>query len=218
MKKSALTILLLLSACEKDDAGNNVGIIDQIKIFLGLQKPELPVDDDRGEGQSRAIPPIQSTVSNGDWQGGDASSQDVPSNVEGPGQLMPEQGANTDIMPRVETESQSSEFSAVPNPSDEETKTQSDIPEAAPLPEQPVEIPSIEAPIDMGPTAETPPALVYGPDMPMDENIPAVQGDAEKNPEDVPPQDRSWSASGLDYGFPGEGVAENPDFSGLPNN
>lgn len=218
MKKSALTILLLLSACEKDDTGNNVSIIDQIKVFLGLQKPELLVEDDRGEGQSRAIPPIQSTVSNGDWQGGDVSSQEVPSNVEGPGQVMPEQGADTDMMPHVETESQPSESSVSPKPSDEEARTQSDIPEAAPVPDQPLEVPSIEAPIDMGPTAETPPALVYGPDMPVDENIPAVPGVAEKNPEDVSPQEKPWSASGLEYGFPSEGVAQNPDFSGLPNN
>lgn len=212
MKKSALTILLLLSACEKDDAGKNVGIIDQIKIFLGMSKPELPVEDDRGEGQSRTIPPIHSTVNNGDWQGGDLSSQEVPSNVEGPGQVIPEQSANTDLMP---AESQALESSITPNPSDEETKTQSDIPEAAPLPEQTVEAPSIEMPVE---TTETPPALVYGPDMPMDENIPAVPGVAEKNPEDMSPQDKPWSASGVEYGFPGEGAAQNPNSGDFPNN
>ena len=216
MKKSALTVLLLLTACQNEGSDKSKGILDRIKIFLGLAQPDLPIEDTRSEGRTRIIPEVQSSVSDGNWTGGELVSSDQSSVADGPGRIISESGYKTgDIEKPIERP-------VFPVEQNNEGKTSTDSPmvEAETMAEPALPKPVIpenttdaishqEDAVNPVTTGDMPP-LVYGPDMSADENTRSLSGVAEKNPMDVPPQDKPWSSAGLEYGFSSDGTARQP--------
>ena len=209
MKKHSLVLLLMLTACQNEnESADQSNFFDKIKTFLGISKPEIPIEDARPEGQTRILPPIKSDVSEGDWTGGTMDYSD-PAHVndsdqangnDGPGSVLPEVDSN----PRLsDSESPQNSFDSVPSQQDESQTTPQDAPPIS-MDQDPIQSPDV-LPSDA-------PALVYGPDMPTDEGVSMSSDHPEKNPEDITPQDRPWSPSGLDYGYP-EGQVVVPENS-----
>ncbi len=216
MKKSALTVLLLLTACQNESSEKNTGILDRIKIFLGLTQPDIPLEDTRSEGRTRIIPEIQSSVSDGNWTGGELASSDQSSVADGPGRIISESGYKTgDIEKPIERpvfpveqnneEKTSTDSSMV----QAETMAEPSLPKAA-IPENTTDTISAQEDAVNPVAAGDMPPLVYGPDMSADENTGSLSGSAEKNLADVSPQDKPWSSAGLEYGFSSDGTAQQP--------
>jgi hypothetical protein len=225
MKKSALMVFLMLSACEKDDTLKDVGIIDRIKMFFGLTQPDIPVEDTRLDGQTRIIPPIKSEVSNGDWAGGEVAVLAQPELLDGPGRIMSAPGVNnTDSSSKTE-DMQQTDSSVLSGVHGEEDKTVAEIPvlpsdlnlDSQPDNSNPdVDLNKVEDAHPLVP--DSMPALVYGSDMPTDENAPLSIPSQENNIDKMSPQEKPWSSAGVEYGFPGEGRTQEPVHHDLPIN
>ena len=216
MKKSALMVFLMLSACEKDDTSKDVGILDRIKIFFGLTQPDIPVEDTRLDGQTRIIPPIKSEVSNGDWTGGDVAVSEQPELLDGPGRIMSAPGVNnTDSSSKTE-DMQQTESSVLPEVHDEEDKRVTEVPMLPPGPDSDSQPDNSNSDVELNKIKD---ALPPAPDsMPVNENMPLPIQSPENNIENLSPQEKPWSSAGVEYGFPGEGQTQESVPNDLPIN
>lgn len=225
MKKSALMVFLMLSACEKDDTSKDVGVLDRIKLFFGLTQPDIPVEDARLDGQTRIIPPIKSEVSNGDWTGGDVAVSEQPELLDGPGRIMSAPGLNnTDSSSKTEG-MQQTESPVLPEVHDEEDKRVTEVPMLPPGPDSDSQPDNSNSDVELNkikdalpPVPDSMSALNYGPDTPVDENMPLPMQSPKNNAENLSPQEKPWSSAGVEYGFPGKGQTQESVPNDLPIN
>lgn len=216
MKKSALMVFLMLSACEKDDTSKDVGILDRIKIFFGLTQPDIPVEDTRLDGQTRIIPPIKSEVSNGDWTGGDVAVSEQPELLDGPGRIMSAPGVNNTDSSSKTQDMQQTESSVLPEVHDEEDKRVAGVPMLLPDPDLDSQPDNSNSDVELNKIKD---ALPPAPDsMPVNENMPLPIQSPENNIENLSPQEKPWSSAGVEYGFPGEGQTQESVPNDLPIN